>query len=396
MIWGRSRQQVMTCVDLFAGCGGMSEGFRRAGFRIVAQIDKDKFACATLQHNFAQYGTKIIEEDMRRVKFEEIQAILREKYGPKSELDVLIGGPPCRGFSYIGIRKISEPKRRHLNSLVDEFLRCVMELRPSFFVMENVTAILSKRHGMLKDILLSKMQDIGYKANVRILNAADYGVPQLRRRAFFIGNRLGLDTEFLSPTFFDPSKPPKDTTEMKPYRTLWDAISDLPVLKHGEGSERKEEYATPPLSEFQREMRAKMQPGMKIWNNKCRKHNETYLKRFAALKQGQKAVHLPKWLQPGRMDIFKDKYRRLNYSKTCFTILAHLYKDGNMFIHPTQDRTITAREAARIQSFPDMFRFTVSRLQQYKQIGNAVPVLLAEAIARTIANQIKQYNTRQE
>ncbi|MEF9426936.1 MAG: DNA cytosine methyltransferase [Candidatus Mariimomonas ferrooxydans] len=255
-----------------------------------------------------------------------------------------------------------------------------------------------------------------------ILNAADYGVPQFRNRVFFIGNRLGIDNIFSEKTHFNPDKLqdwqnkysgntlfkiplPDDFKDKKAYIPLGDAITDLPFLKAGEGVNERVNYISTPVSEYQKFMRNprelitgydalidrehKNTEG--VYNHQCRNHNDLDIQRYAALEEGHIFTDLPHELRNGEMpENFKDKYRKLDSKKPSYTIVAHLYKDGNAFVHPDkkQARTLTVREAARIQTFPDDFFFCKSRTSQFKQVGNAVPPLLAYHIALAIGKMI--------
>jgi len=327
-------------VDLFAGAGGLSLGFKRAGFKVAAHVEIDRWACETLKRNFKT--SVVLQDDIEKLDPQE----LVEKVG---KIDVVVGGPPCQGFSLVGKAKLRSLGVAHdkRNGLYKQFVRFVHTLNPRAFVMENVPSILSHHRGITASRIKQHFELLGYTVYILLLNAADYGVPQTRKRAFFVGIKNGA-AEF---------KPPRQTCGV--WRTVENAISDLPSLAAGEASST-------------------------VSNHVARNYGEMDLQIFTIMKQGMKYYQIPDKLKRYRTDAFKDKYRRLIAREPSWTVLAHLQKDGYMYIHPTQNRTITVREAARLQSFPDKFIFCGPMTQQFKQVGNAVPPLLARAVARSL------------
>ena len=224
-------------IDLFSGAGGLSQGFRDAGCNIISAVEINKNLSQTFRNNFKK--TKIFEEDISKVKSKDL--LVNE-----SKVDIIIGGPPCQGFSMSGkrIRGNGIFLNDKRNKLFKEFVRIINDLKPKIFLMENVPGILNIFQGKTKNQILSIFESIGYDAKVKVLLAADYGVPQLRKRAFFIGNNLGIDPEFLFP--------PKIN---KDYITVEDAIFDLPFIKSGQG-EFETIYKKKPSTEYQKKMRA--------------------------------------------------------------------------------------------------------------------------------------------
>jgi DNA (cytosine-5)-methyltransferase 1 len=377
-------------VDLFAGPGGLGEGFRQAGFFITAAVDNDDFACKTLAQNAGSRGTLVIQSDVRKLRL-------------TGSVDVVVGGPPCQGFSNVGIPKIKhhrikvEGKKRVYDprrTLYREFIRIVHSLSPQFFVMENVPTILSFRQGTLARNILREFRSIGYDTQVRVLNAADYGVPQIRKRAFFIGNRIGVKNPFPVRTHIDILSNPQLTLDeiqgLEKYVSVFDAISDLPRLEPGEGADEVPYREAKSLTSYQKSAR---EGSPALYNHVARNHSERDRRIFRILKEGQKLSDLPPELRPYRADIFADKIKKQIWSRPSSAILAHMQKDGLMYVHPdqTQARTFTPREAARLQSFPDWFRFYGPMTQQFKQIGNAVPPILARRIAEGIRPLLRPF-----
>jgi DNA (cytosine-5)-methyltransferase 1 len=372
-------------LDLFAAPGGLSQGFKEAGYRIIAALDNDEWGCVTLSHNLGPDGTLVIQGDIEELTI-------------RGRVDVVVGGPPCQSFSYIGRPKINHlikynGRKRFIddrrNKLYKHFIRVVDALRPKFLVMENVPGMLSFQDGRIKGQVLEDFRGVGYETDVRILNALDYGVPQIRKRAIFIGNRIGVANPFPRGTHYDPLRAGNvdedNMEERSRCLTLFDAISDLPPLTPGKGEDEIEYPRVSELTPYQRWAR---EGSTKLYNHVARKHSERDRKLFRLLEPGQTIVNLPKRLRPYRSDIFKDKIRKQRWDRPSTAILAHMQKDCLMYVHPDSDqaRSFTPREAARLQSFRDRYRFIGlgKILQQFRQIGNAVPPLSAQAIALAI------------
>ena len=353
-------------IDLFSGAGGLSQGFRDAGFDIISAVEIDKKLSQTFRENFKK--TKIFEKDLAKVNSQDLLV-------GRSNVDVIVGGPPCQGFSMSGKRIRSNgiflnDKR---NKLFKEFVRVIKDLKPKIFLMENVPGILNIYQGKTKNQILSIFKSIGYDTKVKVLLAADYGVPQLRKRAFFIGNNLGIDSEFLFP--------PKIN---KDYVTVEEAIFDLPFTRSGQG-DFKSRYDKKPVTEYQKSMRknAKL-----LFNHISTKHDEKILKIIKMLKEGQGRKNLPKNLQT--KSIHSGSYMRIVKNKPAYTITTRFDTPPvGRVTHPVADRALTAREAARLQSFPDDFIFLGKRTHIGIQIGNAVPPLLAYGIAKNLKTRLE-------
>lgn len=373
-------------IDLFAGCGGLSTGFELAGFNIPLAVEKDDWASETYKANHV--GTKVITEDITQVL--DLDSLLPDK---NIEIDGIIGGPPCQGFSLSGNRDKKDPR----NSLFMEFVRFVKHFNPRFFVMENVTGILSmetKSGELVKNVILDEYDKAGYNVEIFILNAAEFGVPQSRMRVFFIGLRKDIpyDKAKIEPkgTFFDDKQV-----------TIEQAIMDLPQIKAGEGVEVAE-YRCEPQNDYQRWVR---NGSTEVHNHIAMRHTARLVERFSHIGFGQSVADVAEEFQQrqrGAADkisgkVYSQNNMRPYPDKPSPTIPASFQSN---FVHPYIDRNYTAREGARLQSFPDTYVFCGKRttmsweknLSQYQQIGNAVPPLLAKGIAESIIKYLKIEN----
>lgn len=394
----------MKTIDLFAGAGGFSQGFEQAGFDVIWAIDNDDKTEETFEEN---HDCDMVVDDITAVDPENVEL-------SKNEVDVVIGGPPCPTFSLVGRSKINSIKDRdntedERHQLYQDFLKFVDYYQPKFFVMENVKGMMSAENEDGEDVvsvIKSEMDSIGYDANVQVLNSANFGVPQKRERLFFIGNRLGKQNpdmskwrshrepeseeeksiKFKSDSSDFPSYE-EDPDERKPWNTVNDAIMDLPpvVSKGSTPPKNTEDYTMGSVSEYQEWARDTTEDweDATLNNHVCRGHNMRDLTLYKLMGEGvtYKIGDLPEEHQPYRTDIFPDKMKKQNPKEPSSTVVAHLYKDGHMFVHPREARSITVREAARLQSFKDSFNFPVARTHAFKQVGNAVPPLLSRAIA---------------
>lgn len=375
---------VPVVLDIFCGAGGMSLGFQMAGYHIGLGVDKEPLPCQTHAHNF---GGRCVQADIETITDPSVFIQSHDL----EHVDVIIGGPPCQGFSRVGrgkIRKLkNDPTYIHdpRNRYYKEFVRFVEALRPLYFVLENVPDMqyYADSEGLVLEKALRKLFELGYTGGSdgrpiwSVLRADHYGVPQTRQRLFIVGNRLGHQVSW----------PPVATHEDNPV-TSWQAISDLPIIAHGC---RLDEMLYEPrceLNVYQRLMREGSDS--MLYNHQTRWHNQQDLHAFAWMPEGGKYVDLPKKFKRYRDDIFKDKYRKLYRHLPSWTIEAHIGKDTYRHIYPAglgdvePPRTISVREAARLQSFPDRFRFIGPFTRQFYQVGNAVSPLLAKAVAEAI------------
>jgi len=436
-------EERLTAIDLFCGAGGLSQGLHDAGFEVLWAIDHEEKTKPTYDTNHENEMTvgDIREEEPPELGLEE------------GELDLVAGGPPCPTFSLVGRSKINsiegrdnQTDDRHL--LYENFLKYVDHYQPKAFLMENVEGMLSaenKDGQPVVDTIKEQMRgerevadmdlDLNYEVRVQLLDAANYGVPQHRKRLFFIGNRIGEKNPDMEE--WETHRPPKKEKEKKikykkdpskrseedqhtldgfvdhtdeevfptfrknrrnkqPWNTVADAILDLPpVSPKGDTPPTKtEEYELGPVSEYQYWVRNLDEDQdweeQDLMNHECRGHNMRDLTLYKLLGEGTSYIigDIPEEHQPYRTDIFPDKLKKQNPKEPSTTIVAHLYKDGHMFIHPNEARSITVREAARLQSFKDTFEFPVSRTHAFKQVGNAVPCLLAQALGTAIRTEV--------
>lgn len=334
-----------TIVDLFSGAGGFQLGFEKAGFEVIFSTDFDEY-CEQL-HKLNRPNVPFLRSDIY-----DLDEVTISKY-VSCDVDILIGGPPCQGFSTIGKRISSDPKKRGQsdprNALFREYIRILKYIQPKFFLMENVQGILTRDKGKIFAEIKKTFHETEYEFNYAILNAADYGVPQIRNRVFFYGNRIGVSMH--------PPKPNYGEGREKQYRTVNDAIADL-VSKEG-----------------------------CINNHIPLKHGPVNIQRYALIPEGGR---LPEDQLPPELyrKNFGNTFKRLHRNKPSLTMVP----GHNAFpIHPWLNRSLTVREAARIQSFDDNYIFVGPRDRQCMQVGNAVPPLLAKAWADYLKEELDTY-----
>ncbi|MEX2300466.1 MAG: DNA cytosine methyltransferase [Bryobacterales bacterium] len=358
-----------TAIDLFCGAGGLSEGFRQAGFRILAGNDTDSFSAQTFAatHKDSVFLPGPIESISER-------SLLRAAGVRRGELDCLIGGPPCQAFSVYNHQRGLHDAR---SALFREYLRIVQGLFPKWVVMENVTGITSAGNGRAMADILAGFTALGYEIQTRVLRAEEYGIPQERRRIFFVGNRTR-----------QPIIWPQEThgPYLQPFVTVWDAIGDLPPLSNGEDPGEPLPYAAMPSHAYQALLRGSSEC---VYNHAAPRLAAINLKRMKHIPEGGSWRDLPFALLPAGMKLARrcdhtKRYGRLRKSGLSCTILTKCDLHWGSFVHPEQDRVLTVREAARLQSFPDWFHFAGPRTEQYVQVGNAVPPLLGKQVAEAI------------
>ncbi|EMU52159.1 DNA cytosine methyltransferase [Clostridium butyricum] len=445
----------MVVIDLFSGAGGLTEGFYKQGFKVIAHVEKDKWACETLktrncfyylknQNDLATYNEylknsgdyKTVEKSREIIfnKYPELKVKLEKevinkafgnpeeeegvasideiidlieasmRYNNKSAVDVIIGGPPCQAYSIIGRsrmkEKVVEDKRNYLFKYYKEI---VNRFSPKLFVFENVPGILTAKNGMIFKEIEKEFKEIGYKLmsgksenhKENILNSKDFGVYENRKRMILIGVKDGFNMEY--PDFLSNIKLVKEEQNTR------NAIGDLPALLPGEGEDFKvQEYPyndKRKLSNFQKLMRDE---SIGVLNHKARTLKDFDSKNYIIAIEGKmegKQVYYCDFPDDTRnhknTHSFLDRFKVHWWTDTPHTIVAHISKDGHYNIHPdvNQCRSLTVREAARIQSFPDNFKFEGPRTWQYVQVGNAVPPIMAEVIAKTIKKILKEKQT---
>lgn len=372
--------KTLKAIDLFCGCGGLSLGIENAGFKVVFANDIDKTCLETYKKNFDIDCQNAFCGDIRDLNrdYSLIKADI-------SDLDLVCGGPPCQGFSMANRQRIIDDPR---NFLYKEYLVFLKHSKPKFFVIENVKGMLNKVDEILEDINLYLGSE--YNVAFSLFNVKNFGVPQSRERLIIIGNRIGVDSSKIIKNIAERSK------TIKKY-VLFDAIGDLPELKPNR-LKNSNKIENDEIGYFSRPFTYSHTDFVKfvnnnqiidnLYNHKNRFNNDRDIEIFSRLPQGANSLHesiadiMP---YKSRNDIFKDKYFKLEYDKVCKTITSHMRFDCNMYIHPTQARGLSPREAARVQTFPDNFIFYGPQNNWYKQIGNAVPVKFAQIVGEEIA-----------
>lgn len=360
--------KALTVIDLFCGAGGLSEGFRQAGCRVLAGQDYDDKAGATfaLTHPEATF----IGGPIQNVTAQMLLDAAGMKVG---EVDVIVGGPPCQGYSvYNHQRGENDPRA----GLFREYLRIVEGIRPRWLVMENVTGITSISGGRIVDEIFKAMNGLGYRVDMKVLKAEEYGVPQERRRVFFIATRTDAEITFPTPTH-GPG--------LLPFVTVWDAISDLPAVENG-GGKRQSRYTKQPRNAYQAMLRGALK---ELHNHEPGRLSPINEARMRHIPPGGSWRDIPLDLLPEGMKRAKrsdhtKRYGRPRKTDLSCTVLTKCDVHWGAYIHPEQDRAFTVREAARLQSFPDSFRFQGNRTEQYVQVGNAVPPLLGRKVAEAL------------
>lgn len=359
----------MNVIDLFCGCGGFSKGFEQAGFEIKFGIDMWKDATTTYKHNFPD--AVVLNDDIANISGNDI---LQMTNLSENEIDVIIGGPPCQGFSVSGKRLIDDER----NKLYKSFVKLVSELQPKAFVMENVPGLVRLFKGQVGEQVISDFSDIGYKVQMKILSSDNYGVPQQRRRVFFVGFNRKKIKDTLEYTY--PESIMGEGTGI-PALTCSNAISDLDFVPDDKVLGENIPYQIPAQCEYQIKMRKNSRS---VLNHSITLHNDKTKEIIAMVPDGGNYKDLPKELQDTRK--VHIAWTRMNSNKPCFTIdTGH-----NHHFHYRANRVPTVRESARIQSFPDTFEFIGIKTSQLKQVGNAVPPLLAEAIGKSIMKILEE------
>lgn len=399
-----------TFIDLFAGCGGLSEGFYREGFKALAHVEINHFACETLRTRMKHYGYKdinkeVIEHDITADDI--IEKIDNAVNG--RDVDMIIGGPPCQAYSTAGrVRDKVGMATDARNYLFESYVKILEHYRPKLFVFENVTGILSaKANG--KAIFPQVIKALGKEYKVIgdpetiLFNTANYGVPQIRKRIIIMGVRKDIDGieakelyQNVIKTHYDPDMPEKERGKLKKYVDVRQALGDLPPVLPGQDAST-DYFNYPCDNEFLNRIGTKgISP---LMDHICRRNNDTDRERFRVMIENHWSFGEMRRARPDleheHARVFDNSYVVQWWELPSKTILAHIHKDGFQFIHPdyNQARTFTVREAARIQSFPDDFVFEGSRGEKYKQIGNAVPCLFAEALAKASKKTLKKIDS---
>lgn len=352
-------------MDLFAGVGGLSFGFAKLKeFKIILanEIDPDISKAYSLNHP----AVKMVTDDIKNLNESFFKRNLKDR------IDLIVGGPPCQSYSTLGKRKMDA--RAHL---FEEYCRILSILKPHAFIFENVSGLLSMEHGHLIETIKKKFLELGYSIKLKLLNAVDFGVPQFRERVIIVGT-LGFNTfVYPKPTFFEKS------TGIKPfYRTVEDALSDMPILKSGQS---KEFYRCDPLNDYQSFLRSNSST---LLDNDAPKNGKHLIEIMEALPDGGSKEDLPKEIRP--KSGYGNTYAKMWWKRPAPTITRNFgTPSSSRCIHPRDSRALSTREGARLQSFPDDYKFFGSRAKKNLEIGNAVPPLLSLALAKQILELFK-------
>lgn len=411
-------------IEVFSGAGGLSEGFIRAGFEGIAHVEMNKEACLTLETRAIYHYLKrknqlgiykqylqgfitrnelienfgipsdvlksVINKEISDTTIESIFQSIDDRLLGRTP-DLLIGGPPCQAYSIVGRardpNKMKEDPRNHLYLYYVEFLK---KYQPKVFVFENVPGILSANNGSQLGKIFDAIKAVGYNVEYKVLNSKNFNVLQDRKRVIIIGSRSDLDFQY-------PDFKEKDLSDSQ--KGFGELYRDLKFLKHGEGIMGAVDYANDTISDYLKESKIRTEEDEFVTQHIVRPNNENDLQIYRlAVEFKSKGKNLnyrddvPKHLKRHKNESsFLNRFNVVAEDNLSQTVVAHIAMDGHYYIHPDikQNRSISIREAARIQSFPDNYFFEGSRTAAFKQIGNAVPPLLAEGIAKEILKQLK-------
>jgi DNA (cytosine-5)-methyltransferase 1 len=350
----------MRYLDLFCGAGGLTLGLQQAGWECAGALDHSEDALETYHHNFASHPTFL----------DNISSFALNIPRATRDVDWVVGGPPCQGFSTVGKRLRNDPR----NALVQEFAKIVDEIRPQGFLVENVVGL---RDMDFVESVRELFEASGYAVSTMVLKAADFGVPQLRHRIFFVGRRDGLFFTF-----------PRPTHDIGAYINVWDAIGDLPEIGAGESATKYDQRA---FSNYQRQLR---RGSRVLQGHVASAHPATLVKAISYIPDGGNRQSIPPRYQP--RSGFHNSYSRLSSRAPAVAVTQNMGKpSGSRCIHPFQNRGLTAREGARLQGFPDTFHFLGGITSQRLQVANAVSPILASVLARELANPERYSRVRQ-
>lgn len=375
------------CIDLFAGAGGLAVGFRQAGWSVLAANDLDRAAGETFRLNFPE--TRFLEGPISKI---DAQQLMTDCGVVRGQVDAIIGGPPCQSFSYNNHQRNAEDERARLFSC---YLELVSEIRPKCLVMENVPGILTIGGGKVIEEIRQTLADMNYDCEVEILSAEEYGTPQVRRRVFIVASRIGPASELLPAPTHSPARGAGTASPRLPRPiTVQKAIGDLPAIENGGGKLVATYEGTRATTTFQKAAR---KGSRQLLNHMCHRLTDVNLNRMKHVPEGGNWRNIPFDLLTAGMKRAKPsdhtkRYGRLSRTGLASTLLTKCDPHWGAYVHPTQDRTISVREAARLQGFPDTFHFAGAQLgAHYEQVGNAVPVPVARALGVAVAAHLEQH-----
>jgi len=372
----KKNNEGLKVVDLFAGVGGLSYGFaHNSEFEVVAanEILQPMASAYQLNHPTVEMYAGDIKDFGRSNLRRDLGLLV-------GEVDIVVGGPPCQAYSTVGKRLLDDPRGK----LFQEYFRVVSELKPKMFIFENVKGLLSMGGGELLETIIDLFHTLDYRVQFKLVNAADYGAPQIRERVIIVGTKGSLKFSYPNASHRDPLGKVESFSKVLPvWRTLGEAIGDLPFIKAGEESL---EYSIPPQNDFQRLMR-KGAPKL-LADHNAPNHSTGLIAIMDALPEGGSPRDIPERLRP--KSGFPNTYCRLWWDKPSTTVTRNLgTPSSSRCIHPYVSRGLTTREGARIQCFPDSYKFYGSRSDKNLQIGNAVPTFLSQALAKEVLNCLK-------
>ena len=368
-------------IDLFAGVGGLSYGFAHDdSFEIVAanELLQPMATAYSLNHP----AVKMYNKDVKDFSLADLK---RDLGLDRGDVDIVVGGPPCQAYSTVGKRLIDDPRGK----LFKEYYRLLSEIRPKLFVFENVKGLLSMQGGSLVKQIVALFESLGYGVQLKLLNAADYGAPQIRERVILVGTLSLRPFRYPAPTHYDSEAGVASKAGMKPYVTLGEALGDLPSI---EGGVCKGSYRCAPMNDYQALMRRGASP--EITDHTTSKNNPKLVALMDALPDGGSPLDVAEELRP--KSGFPNTYCRLWWNKPCTTITRNLgCPSSSRCIHPKEARSLSTREGARLQGFPDTYKFYGSRSERNLQIGNAVPTFLSEALKNAVKEYLDAYGNEE-
>jgi DNA (cytosine-5)-methyltransferase 1 len=359
--------QTPKVLDFFCGIGGLSLGLKKAGLVVLGGVDNWSDAARTYEHNHKP--EKCLVADIASISVADITSYFGIDV---KDIEIMVGGPPCQGFSTVGKRQSADPR----NTLWQNYLGLVAEIRPAYVLIENVEGLVVMDRGGVCEGILDAFAKMGYNAEWKVLRSADYGVPQLRKRVIFLASLNGLKRAAMPPA----------TTSL--HVTVADAISDLPALMP---TEKRADYSAPPSTTYQA---ARRKHSDTIKNHEAANHPPHLVEILSYIPDGGNRLSIPDALQP--KSGFHNSYARLASNKPAVAVTSNMRKpSSSRATHPTQNRGLTVREGLRLQSFDDTFEVLGTRTSQYLQVGNAVPPLLGEALGKCLISAYRE-NTQSE
>jgi len=365
----------LNVIDLFCGSGGLSYGFmHNEAFNLIAAVDILPDMTKTYELNHP--GVKVLTMDIGKF---DCELYKKESEQNPKEVDIVVGGPPCQAYSTVGKRLLDDPRGK----LFQEYYRILKEFQPKFFIYENVKGLLSMQRGNLINTITELFESLGYFVQVKLLNAANYGVPQIRERVIITGSHFDNNFLYPEPTHGNGSIDLFNTVPLKKFVTMKDALSDLPCIGNGEAADY---YAKPPQNEYQKVMRSNSSD--LLTEHHYPKNGPRLIEIMESLPEGGMLMDIPESIRPQKA--FYNSYSRLWWEKPSTTITRNFGTPSSArCVHPLVPRALTTREGARLQSYPDDYVFVGNKVSKNLQIGNSVPPMLSVALADCVYSYFK-------